>query len=57
MNVNFAVGETIEIKKCCSRPTTGHYCVDGIAVVSFPDRDVVEGRMNTSYYGSELILE
>lgn len=44
------------MKKCCTRETTGNYCVDGSAAVSFPKLDSVEGGMNISYYGREFAL-
>jgi lipocalin len=55
VSVNFTPGETISMTKCCQRPTTGHYCVDGSATVSYPNQELTEGRLNISYFGRKFI--
>jgi apolipoprotein D and lipocalin family protein len=45
--------KSIKVQNCCRRIQTDENtrCAIGKALVSFPDADPLEGRLNVSFYG------
>lgn len=55
VNMNFELIENkFSVIKCCARPKISNYCNEGSAVVSFPNQNPVEGKLNISYIGREF---
>ena len=49
---------TVDVKNCCERlPSTDVGCSKGLAVLSYPDAEPLEGRFNVSFRGREFIIE